>query len=265
MDACNIGGGGASVSSGALVGGIQGVGSVVGPCPGGGVELEEARLGPLSRMSSSANVSGHLVDRALEGRNAGLVIGGGGDSRSRAPYVWTPPVPICILTIGGALLGKNRTYDEKERNINVKPASLCARWPPESGVGLSEGKNENRAGVVNVESAHWMRKGRRSASAGTSCRPPSCLITRPGNMSVLPNWLRRGTPIIPGHPVIMGPPGFHRATHRKRASFSVLLGEPVTRDGGSRLKGVNSLKSSEDLWGRFGGIADSIRSLTRNL
>ncbi|OWM77037.1 hypothetical protein CDL15_Pgr002677 [Punica granatum] len=65
-----------------------------------------------------------------------------------------------------------------------------------------------------------MRKGRRSASAGTSCRPPSCLITRPGNMSVLPKWLRRGTPTIPGHPVIMGPPGFHRATHKKRASVN---------------------------------------------
>ncbi|PKI46857.1 hypothetical protein CRG98_032753 [Punica granatum] len=33
------------------------------------------------------------------------------------------------------------------------------------------------------------------------------------------------------------------------AWFSVLLGEPLTMDGGSRLKGVNSLKSSEDLWG----------------
>ncbi|PKI34665.1 hypothetical protein CRG98_044944 [Punica granatum] len=33
------------------------------------------------------------------------------------------------------------------------------------------------------------------------------------------------------------------------AWFSVLLGEPLTRDGGSRLKGVNSLKSSKDLWG----------------
>ncbi|PKI58307.1 hypothetical protein CRG98_021313 [Punica granatum] len=33
------------------------------------------------------------------------------------------------------------------------------------------------------------------------------------------------------------------------AWLSVLLGEPLTRDGGSRYKGVNSLKSSEDLWG----------------
>ncbi|PKI47796.1 hypothetical protein CRG98_031812 [Punica granatum] len=33
------------------------------------------------------------------------------------------------------------------------------------------------------------------------------------------------------------------------AWFLVLLGEPLTMDGGSRLKGVNSLKSSEDLWG----------------
>ncbi|PKI59189.1 hypothetical protein CRG98_020418 [Punica granatum] len=31
--------------------------------------------------------------------------------------------------------------------------------------------------------------------------------------------------------------------------FSVLLGELLTMDGGSRLKGLNSLKSSEDLWG----------------
>ncbi|PKI34185.1 hypothetical protein CRG98_045423, partial [Punica granatum] len=33
------------------------------------------------------------------------------------------------------------------------------------------------------------------------------------------------------------------------AWFSALLEEPLTRDGGSRLEGVNSLKSSEDLWG----------------
>ncbi|PKI78544.1 hypothetical protein CRG98_001051 [Punica granatum] len=78
----------------------------------------------------------------------------------------------------------------------------------------------NLAGAVDVESAHWMRKGRRSASTGMSCRPPSYLITRPGNMSVLPKWLRRGTPTISGHPVIMGPPGFHRATHRNREGVS---------------------------------------------
>ncbi|PKI61485.1 hypothetical protein CRG98_018122 [Punica granatum] len=33
------------------------------------------------------------------------------------------------------------------------------------------------------------------------------------------------------------------------AMESVLLGKPLTRDGGSRFKGINSLKSSEDLWG----------------
>ncbi|PKI59047.1 hypothetical protein CRG98_020555 [Punica granatum] len=33
------------------------------------------------------------------------------------------------------------------------------------------------------------------------------------------------------------------------AWFSALLRKPLTRDGGSRYKGVNSLKSSEDLWG----------------
>ncbi|PKI71436.1 hypothetical protein CRG98_008173 [Punica granatum] len=53
-----------------------------------------------------------------------------------------------------------------------------------------------------------------------SCKPPSCLITRPENMSVLPKWLRKGTPTISGHPVIMGPPGFHRATHRNRAGVN---------------------------------------------
>ncbi|PKI32389.1 hypothetical protein CRG98_047220, partial [Punica granatum] len=52
------------------------------------------------------------------------------------------------------------------------------------------------------------------------CGPPSCLITRPGNMRVLPKWLRRGAPTIPGHPVIMGPPGFHRATHKNLAGVN---------------------------------------------
>ncbi|PKI49404.1 hypothetical protein CRG98_030204, partial [Punica granatum] len=80
---------------------------------------------------------------------------------------------------------------------------------------------KNLSGAVDVESAHWMQKGRRSASTGMSCRPPSCLITRPGNMRVLPKWLRRGTPTISGHPVIMGPPGFHRATHKNREGVSL--------------------------------------------
>ncbi|PKI55787.1 hypothetical protein CRG98_023823 [Punica granatum] len=39
-----------------LVGGIQEVGSTVGPCPKGGVELEEAPFGPLSRANSSAKL-----------------------------------------------------------------------------------------------------------------------------------------------------------------------------------------------------------------
>ncbi|PKI61600.1 hypothetical protein CRG98_017975 [Punica granatum] len=52
--ACVVGGAGASVFSGTWVGGIQGIGSIVGPCPGGGVELEDARFGPLSRANSSA-------------------------------------------------------------------------------------------------------------------------------------------------------------------------------------------------------------------
>ncbi|PKI32732.1 hypothetical protein CRG98_046877, partial [Punica granatum] len=47
--------GGRGTAVGAGGGGYgPGVGSVIGPCLGGGVELEEARLGPLSRASSSA-------------------------------------------------------------------------------------------------------------------------------------------------------------------------------------------------------------------
>ncbi|PKI65575.1 hypothetical protein CRG98_014075 [Punica granatum] len=51
---CVVGGAGASVFSGTWVGGIQDVGSAVGPYPEGGVELEDARFGPLSRANSSA-------------------------------------------------------------------------------------------------------------------------------------------------------------------------------------------------------------------
>ncbi|OWM77028.1 hypothetical protein CDL15_Pgr010116 [Punica granatum] len=54
VDVCSVGGAGASTFSGAWFGGAHGVGSIVGPGPGGGVELEEARLGPLSKASSSA-------------------------------------------------------------------------------------------------------------------------------------------------------------------------------------------------------------------
>ncbi|PKI71957.1 hypothetical protein CRG98_007640 [Punica granatum] len=39
-------------------------------------------------------------------------------------------------------------------------------------------------------------------------------------MSVLPKWLRSGIPTIPGHPVIIGPPGFQRATHKNRAGVN---------------------------------------------
>ncbi|PKI49623.1 hypothetical protein CRG98_029984, partial [Punica granatum] len=49
-----VGDAGATTFSGAWVGGAYRVGSTVGPSPGGGVELEEARFGPLSRASSSA-------------------------------------------------------------------------------------------------------------------------------------------------------------------------------------------------------------------
>ncbi|PKI59977.1 hypothetical protein CRG98_019631 [Punica granatum] len=111
--------------------------------------------------------------------------------------------------------GRDRRVD-LFRNINV--ISFCHPETLTSRVAV--GRQWNLAGAVDVESAHWMRKGRRSASAGTSCRPPSCLITRPRNMNVLPKWLRRGTPTIPGYLVIMGPPGFHRATHRKRTSIN---------------------------------------------
>ncbi|PKI36166.1 hypothetical protein CRG98_043443, partial [Punica granatum] len=92
--------------------------------------------------------------------------------------------------------------------------TLASRWRRISRIC------RNLSGAVDVESAHWRRKGRRSASAGMSCKQPSCLITRPGNMRVLPKWLRRGTPTIPGYPVIMGPPGFHRVTHRNREGVS---------------------------------------------
>ncbi|OWM75164.1 hypothetical protein CDL15_Pgr012650 [Punica granatum] len=51
---CVVGGAGASVLSGTWVGRIQDVGSAVGPCLEGGVELEDARFGPLSRANSSA-------------------------------------------------------------------------------------------------------------------------------------------------------------------------------------------------------------------
>ncbi|OWM73810.1 hypothetical protein CDL15_Pgr012373 [Punica granatum] len=49
-----VGGAGASVFSETWVGGIQDVGSTVGPCPEGGVELEDAQFGPLSRANNSA-------------------------------------------------------------------------------------------------------------------------------------------------------------------------------------------------------------------
>ncbi|OWM64344.1 hypothetical protein CDL15_Pgr009267 [Punica granatum] len=48
--AVGAGGGG----KGTWVDGIQGAGSIVGPCPGEGVELKDARFGPLSRANSSA-------------------------------------------------------------------------------------------------------------------------------------------------------------------------------------------------------------------
>ncbi|PKI77694.1 hypothetical protein CRG98_001924 [Punica granatum] len=80
-----------------------------------------------------------------------------------------------------------------------------------------------------------------------SCKPPSCLITRLGNTSVLPKWLRRGTPTIPGHPVVMGPPGFHRATHKNRAASI-------------RAKNASIPRSCA----REGGYAEEVGELTPN-
>ncbi|PKH99464.1 hypothetical protein CRG98_049654, partial [Punica granatum] len=39
-----------------------------------------------------------------------------------------------------------------------------------------------------------------------------------GEYECAPQMAEKGSPTILGHPVIMEPPGFHRATHRKRAS-----------------------------------------------
>ncbi|OWM64094.1 hypothetical protein CDL15_Pgr020705 [Punica granatum] len=52
--AVRAGGGDKGIANGTWVGGIQEVGSTVGPCLEEGVELEEARFGPLSRANSSA-------------------------------------------------------------------------------------------------------------------------------------------------------------------------------------------------------------------
>ncbi|OWM68489.1 hypothetical protein CDL15_Pgr020695 [Punica granatum] len=54
MVVCVVGGAGASMLSGTWVGGIQDVGSAVGPCPEGGVELKDAQFDPLSRANNSA-------------------------------------------------------------------------------------------------------------------------------------------------------------------------------------------------------------------
>ncbi|PKI53972.1 hypothetical protein CRG98_025634 [Punica granatum] len=53
---------------------------------------------------------------------------------------------VAVDVAPSSMVLQNRTFERKERNINVKPTSLCARWPLESGVGPSEGKN----GCVNL-------------------------------------------------------------------------------------------------------------------
>ncbi|PKI46858.1 hypothetical protein CRG98_032754 [Punica granatum] len=242
------------------VGGAHGVGSTVGPGLGGGVELEEARLGPLSKASSFAmlvaiwlTVPSSAAMQAWSlvaaevgeagGRGAPEDTGGGRCVGRAAEYPGSTPAGVRARAKTGASANPRggkvarpfaHTYAEvaaKARSSSVgcsgkyrRCMMLASRWRRIYRIC------RNLAGAVDVESAHWMRKGRRSASARMSCRPPSCLITRPGNMSVLPKWLRRGTPTIPGHPVIMGPPGFHRATHKKRASVNSCQKTPPFRE-----------------------------------
>ncbi|PKI64350.1 hypothetical protein CRG98_015258 [Punica granatum] len=107
-------------------------------------EDQRLRLGPVGDLTMGLDLTedqrsglGHVADLTMglgptEDQRLGLGLGGdltmglgpGGD-----------------LTRGLDHTEDQRTYGGKERNINVKPTSLCARWPFESGVGPSEGKN----------------------------------------------------------------------------------------------------------------------------
>ncbi|PKI33338.1 hypothetical protein CRG98_046271 [Punica granatum] len=86
-----------------------------------------------------------------------------------------------------------------------------------AGHGQARGRVGVRAGRAGVQACAGVRvrAGRRAGVCGRAQVSQNGVLT-----SVLPKWLRRGTPTIPGHPVIMGPPGFHRATHKKRASVN---------------------------------------------
>ncbi|PKI74813.1 hypothetical protein CRG98_004831 [Punica granatum] len=133
-----------------------GVGSTVGPCSGGGVELEDARFDPLSRANSSAmlavmlaanwlTVPSSAVMRAwsseaddvsgTRGRGAPEDVGGGSvpEGRLNMPEV-------CLQESEAAEHVSGAIENEPGPEHKRKPTSLCARWPVESGVGPSEGK-----------------------------------------------------------------------------------------------------------------------------
>ncbi|PKI69502.1 hypothetical protein CRG98_010105 [Punica granatum] len=81
----------------------------------------------------------------------------------------------------------------------------------------------------------------------------------PGNLSALDPRVVKWQVATPSHvrpsrvpgKVDTPKPRLLRRTHvcPDEIKFGVLLGQPLTRDGGFRFKGVNFLKSSEDLWG----------------
>ncbi|PKI51075.1 hypothetical protein CRG98_028504 [Punica granatum] len=98
---------------------------------------------------------------------------------------------------------------------------------------------KNLSATKDDESTHRNRYAKRSASVGMSCKPLSCLITRLGNTRVLPKWLRRRSPMIPRHPVIIGPPGFQLAAHKNFVGVSSsknCLHSDKLRSGGRNIR-----------------------------
>ncbi|PKI63136.1 hypothetical protein CRG98_016468 [Punica granatum] len=118
--------------------------------------------------------------------------------------------------------------------------------------------------------AAWAELSASGATAGAARRIEMvwgrCEDTESWNTSVLPKWLRRGTPTISGHPVIMGLLGFQRVTHKNRAgvnSCKKCLHSEKLRSGGGKTgtrRAISERSSVISWWTSWAGMPRRVES-----
>ncbi|PKI46998.1 hypothetical protein CRG98_032623 [Punica granatum] len=153
---------GASSFSGAWVGGTQGFKSTVGPYPRGGVELEEARFGPLSKTMSSAMLAAIWLIVPLN------VVMSPSNVTMRAPSVVVDGARVSGDGLGGGTTpkcagGAPAGVGGRRRSAQFRPAERALGRQAGPGVrdlGRTRGDWVARAGTGPQKGALGREKGR---------------------------------------------------------------------------------------------------------